>query len=70
MAKRLERGTFIWPRDIDGARRKLVIKPTALAMLTNPHFPALRSGPTAGSGPTVKSKFLAAHLPGPPGENH
>jgi len=35
VAKRLERGTFSWPRDIEGTRRKLVIKPTALAMLTD-----------------------------------
>ncbi len=35
VAKRLEKGTFSWPQDIDGDRRKLVIKPTALAMLTD-----------------------------------
>ncbi len=35
VAKRLERGTFSWPRDIEGDRRKLVLKPTALAMLTD-----------------------------------
>jgi transposase len=35
VAKRLERGTFSWPGDIEGARRKLVLKPTALAMLTD-----------------------------------
>jgi transposase len=35
VAKRLEKGTFSWPKDIDGQRRKLVLKPTALAMLTD-----------------------------------
>ncbi len=35
VAKRLERGNFSWPGDIDGTRRKLVLKPTALAMLTD-----------------------------------
>ncbi len=30
-----ECSTFSWPQDIDGDRRKLVIKPTALAMLTD-----------------------------------
>jgi transposase len=35
VAKRLERGTFSWPKDIEGDRRKLVLKPTALAMLTD-----------------------------------
>ena len=35
VAKRLERGTFSWPKDIDGNRHKLVLKPTALAMLTD-----------------------------------
>ena len=33
--KRLEKGTFSWPKDIDGDRQKLVLKPTALAMLTD-----------------------------------
>jgi len=33
--KRLEKGTFSWPADIQGDRRKLVLKPTALAMLTD-----------------------------------
>lgn len=35
VAKRLEKGTFSWPKDIDGDRRKLILKPTALAMLTD-----------------------------------
>jgi len=35
VAKRLERGTFSWPQDIDGNRHKLILKPTALAMLTD-----------------------------------
>jgi transposase len=35
VAKRLEKGTFNWPADIQGDRRKLVLKPTALAMLTD-----------------------------------
>ena len=30
--------------------------------MTNPHFPALRSGPTAGSGACHKSKYLAVKL--------
>jgi transposase len=34
-AKRLEKGTFSWPTDIQGDRRKLILKPTALAMLTD-----------------------------------
>ena len=33
-AKRLERGTVSWPADIEGDHRKMVLKPTALAMLT------------------------------------
>jgi len=33
--KRLEKGTFSWPADIQGDRRKLILKPTALAMLTD-----------------------------------
>ena len=35
VAKRLKKGTFSWPQDIDGDRRKLMLKPTALAMLTD-----------------------------------
>ena len=35
VAKRLEKGTFSWPKDIDGDRQKLILKPTALAMLTD-----------------------------------
>jgi transposase len=35
VAKKLERGRFSWPQDIEGNRRKLVLKPTALAMLTD-----------------------------------
>jgi transposase len=35
LSKRLERGTFSWPVDARGGRKKLVIKPAALAMLTD-----------------------------------
>lgn len=35
VAKKLEHGTFSWPKDIEGGRRTLVLKPTALAMLTD-----------------------------------
>lgn len=35
VAKRLERGTFSWPADIEEGREKLILKPTALAMLTD-----------------------------------
>ena len=31
-----------------------------VAKPVNPHFPALRSGPTAGSGASAKTKVLAA----------
>lgn len=35
VAKRLERGTFSWPKDIGSGRRKLRLEPMALAMLTD-----------------------------------
>lgn len=35
VAKRLEKGTFSWPQDIEEGRQKLTLKPTALAMLTD-----------------------------------
>jgi transposase len=35
VAKRLERGTFSWPSDIEGNRQKLILKPTALTMLAD-----------------------------------
>lgn len=35
VCKRLERGRYSWPADIEGGRRKLVLTPTALAMLTD-----------------------------------
>ena len=35
VAKRLEKGTFSWPQDIEEGRQKLILKPTALAMLTD-----------------------------------
>jgi len=35
VAKRLERGTFSWPSDIEADRQSLLLKPTALAMLTD-----------------------------------
>jgi transposase len=35
MTKRLEQGTFSWPRDIEGSRGKLQLAPEALAMLTD-----------------------------------
>ncbi len=34
-AKRLEEGTFSWPQDIEEGRQKLILNPTALAMLTD-----------------------------------
>jgi transposase len=33
--KRLEKGTFSWPKNIDATQRKLALKPTALAMLAD-----------------------------------
>ena len=35
VAKRLEKGTFSWPQDIKEGRDTLILKPTALAMLTD-----------------------------------
>lgn len=35
VSKRLERGTFSWPEDIEGTRESIVLAPTALAMLTD-----------------------------------
>lgn len=35
VSKRLERGTFSWPKDIEPGRQKLSLNPTALAMLTD-----------------------------------
>lgn len=35
VAKRLEKGTFSWPEDSGGGRRKIGLSPTALAMLTD-----------------------------------
>ena len=35
VCKRLERGTYSWPADIEGGRKKIVLNPTALAMLTD-----------------------------------
>ena len=35
VAKRLEKGTFSWSKDIEEGRQKLILKPTALAMLTD-----------------------------------
>lgn len=35
LLKRLERGVFSWPQDIEEGRQKLILKPTALAMLTD-----------------------------------
>jgi transposase len=34
MSKRLEAGTFSWPRDTEG-KKKLMLRPEALAMLTD-----------------------------------
>jgi transposase len=35
MTKRLEEGTFSWPRDIETSRLKLQLTPEALALLTD-----------------------------------
>jgi transposase len=35
LTKRLETGTFAWPRSIEGEAAKLKLKPEALAMLTD-----------------------------------
>ena len=35
MAKRLEKGTYSWPRELAGSKTSLRIEPTALAMLTD-----------------------------------
>jgi len=35
VAKKLERGTYSWPKDIEGGRRKIALTPAALAMLTD-----------------------------------
>lgn len=35
MIKRLERGTFSWPRSVEGGASKLRLTPEALAMLTD-----------------------------------
>jgi len=35
VAKRLEKGTFSWPSHAEPGRHKLLLKPTALAMLTD-----------------------------------
>jgi len=37
MTKRLERGTFSWPRSVDGAATRLSLAPEAFAMLTDVH---------------------------------
>ena len=35
LTKRLEQGTFAWPRDIEPERTKLALTPQALALLTD-----------------------------------
>lgn len=35
MAKRLEKGTYGWPQDLEGSKRSVRIEPAALAMLTD-----------------------------------
>ena len=35
LSKRLEEGTFAWPKSVENGERKLVLRPEALAMLTD-----------------------------------
>ncbi len=35
MTKRLEQGTFSWPKSVEPGRAKLSVRPEALAMLTD-----------------------------------
>jgi transposase len=35
LTKRLEEGTFSWPKDMEGQRQKLQLTPEALALLTD-----------------------------------
>ena len=35
MTKRLEEGTFSWPRSVEAGQVRLVLRPEALAMLTD-----------------------------------
>jgi transposase len=35
LSKRLERGTFAWPKSVESGQRKLRLAPEALAMLTD-----------------------------------
>jgi len=35
LTKRLEEGTFAWPRDIEPGKTKLALTPQALALLTD-----------------------------------
>jgi transposase len=35
LTKRLEEGTFAWPRDVEAGKTKLALTPQALAMLTD-----------------------------------
>jgi transposase len=47
IVKRLERGNFSWPQDIEGDRQSLILKPTALAMLTDGIDSPASMGPRA-----------------------